>query len=623
MAEPTTEIVECDILVVGGGMSGCGAAFEATYWGKDLRVVMVDKAATDRSGATGEGLSAINCYMGMKWGWNKPEDYVEYVRTDMMGIAREDLTYDVARHVDGTVHMWEEWGLPIWYDDDGKYVREGRWQVMIHGEAIKPIVAEPVKKALGPENLYQRVFISHLLTDADDPNRVAGAIGFSVRENKIYVFKAKAVISAAGGTTALFRPRNTGEGLGRTWYSIFDTGSVYSIAIAAGAEMTQMEHRFVPARFKDSYGPVGAWSQLFRADLTNAAGDNYFINRLPELKKYDPYGSAFPTPTPLRNHLLLTEIQAGRGPVMLRTPEAIENLAAGDPVKKRKVIVEAWEDFLDMTISQALLWASQNIAPEERPSEVVLAEPYLMGSHSGESGLWVSGPDDVAPDEYKWGYSKMTTIKGLFAAGDGVGASPHKFSSGSFTEGRLAGKSAVVYAMDQSSGPRVSDGQIADLKREIWAPLVTFDTHKGASTNEDVNPNYLMPRQGLFRLQKLMDEYAAGVSAAFTTNEPTLLRGLELMGMLREDLGKLAARNRHELLRCWELSHRALVGEAHIRHLLYRKETRWPGFYYRSDYPDMDEANWKVFVNSRYDPESGNWDVFTKPCLDIFKKTSV
>ena len=93
--------------------------------------------------------------------------------------------------------------------------------------------------------------------------------------------------------------------------------------------------------------------------------------------------------------------------------------------------------------------------------------------------------------------------------------------------------------------------------------------------------------------------------------------------MLREDLGKLAARNRHELLRCWELSHRALVGEAHIRHLLYRKETRWPGFYYRSDYPDMDEANWKVFVNSRYDPESGNWDVFTKPCLDIFKKTSV
>ncbi len=117
MAEPITEVVECDVLVVGGGMAGCGAAVEAKYWGKDLKVIMVDKAATDRSGATGEGLSAINCYMGMKYGWNQPEDYVEYVRNDMMGIAREDLTYDVARHVDGTVHMFEEWGLPIWKDE--------------------------------------------------------------------------------------------------------------------------------------------------------------------------------------------------------------------------------------------------------------------------------------------------------------------------------------------------------------------------------------------------------------------------------------------------------------------------------------------------------------------------
>ena len=398
MPEPTTRIVECDVLVIGGGMAGCGAAIEARYWGgDDLRIVMVDKAATDRSGAVGEGLSAINMYMGMRWGWNQPADYVEYVRNDMMGISREDLVYDVARHVDSSVHMFEEWGLPFWYDDNGQYVREGRWQVMIHGEAYKPIVAEAAKKAIGPDNHFERVFISHLITDADDPNRIAGAVGFGVREDVTYVFKARSVISAAGGATALFRPRSVGEGMGRTWYSIFDTGSVYGLIIPIGGEMTQMEHRFVPSRFKDSYGPVGAWSQLFRADLTNAAGENYFVNRLPELTKYDPYGSAFPTPTPLRNHLLWTEIQAGNGPIMLKTPEAINALAAGDAARKREIIAEAWEDFLDMTISQAILWAAHNIAPEERPSEVVLAEPYIMGSHSGESGAWVSGPERCGP----------------------------------------------------------------------------------------------------------------------------------------------------------------------------------------------------------------------------------
>jgi hypothetical protein len=36
------------------------------------------------------------------------------------------------------------------------------------------------------------------------------------------------------------------------------------MAAEAGAELTMMENRFVPARFKDGYGPVGAWFLLFK-----------------------------------------------------------------------------------------------------------------------------------------------------------------------------------------------------------------------------------------------------------------------------------------------------------------------------------------------------------------------
>ena len=161
MALPTTETVECDILIIGGGMSGCGAAFEANYWGDKLRVVMVEKAAIERSGATGEGLSAINCYMGQRYGWNTPADFVNYVVNDMMGLAREDLVYDVGRHVDSTVHLLEEWGLPIWKKENGEYERIGRWQIPIHGESIKPIAAEPARTALGQGNLYERVSVTH------------------------------------------------------------------------------------------------------------------------------------------------------------------------------------------------------------------------------------------------------------------------------------------------------------------------------------------------------------------------------------------------------------------------------------------------------------------------------
>ena len=55
---------DCDILIVGGGMAGTGATFEARHWGRDLKIVCVEKANIDRSGAVAQGLYAINCYMG-------------------------------------------------------------------------------------------------------------------------------------------------------------------------------------------------------------------------------------------------------------------------------------------------------------------------------------------------------------------------------------------------------------------------------------------------------------------------------------------------------------------------------------------------------------------------------
>lgn len=125
--------IETDLLILGGGMAACGAAFEAAYWAKknNLRVTLVDKAAMERSGAVAMGLSAINMYLGLKDGKNSVEDYVNYVKTDLMGIARDDLVANIARHVDSSVHLFEKWGLPIWKDDEGNYVNEGRWQIMV------------------------------------------------------------------------------------------------------------------------------------------------------------------------------------------------------------------------------------------------------------------------------------------------------------------------------------------------------------------------------------------------------------------------------------------------------------------------------------------------------------
>jgi adenylylsulfate reductase subunit A len=611
--------VTTDLLICGGGMAAAGAAVEAAYWAKKngLKVTLVDKAAFDRSGAVAMGLSAINEYIGYGAGDNTLEDYVRYVRQDLMGIARDDLVYNIARHVDSSVHLFEKWGLPIWTDENGKYVREGRWQIMINGESYKVIVAEAAKNAMNEAGfeIIERVFIVGPIMDGD---RVAGAYGFSTREDKFYIFKAKAVCAMMGGAVHVFRPRSVGEGLGRSWYPPFNSGSSAYFTIQAGAEMTCQEIRFIPVRFKDAYGPVGAWFLLFKSRATSAEGGEYMVERKEELQNWAPYGLVKPIPANLRNYLGMLDVDAGLGPLYMETAEAIQKLAATAEdekafKKKMKTLeAEAWEDFLDMTVSQAILWAANNIYPEKSRSEIAACEPYFIGSHSGGSGAWVSGPEDL-DTPYKWGYGNMTTVQGLFSAGDGVGASSHKFSSGSHAEGRYAAKQAIRFILDNNSQPNVGD--IDAIKASCFAPMELFEQNKGMTTDPEINPNYIRPMSFMFRLQKIMDEYAGGVVSAFKTSKSLLERGLELLAMLKEDAEKLGAEDRYELERCWENVHRMWQAEAHVRTILFREETRWPGYYFRADTPKMDEENWKCFVNCTY--KDGEWKFEKKDVVPL------
>ncbi|WP_407309142.1 adenylyl-sulfate reductase subunit alpha [Desulfosporosinus sp. SB140] len=617
--------VTTDLLIIGGGMGACGAAVEAAHWAKKhgLKVTLVDKASMPRSGAVGMGLSAINLYVGLAEGRATVQDYVRYVKGDMMGISRDDLVANIARHVDSSVHMFEKWGLPLWKDEEGNYVHEGKWQLMISGESYKVIVAEAAKTALGEENIYERVFITEpLLKDG----KCVGAVGFSVRENKFYVFKAKATLCAMGGTVGVFKPKSTGEGAGRSWYPPFSTGSSAYFTMKAGAEMSSQEVRFVPIRFKDAYGPVGAWFLLFKSRATNALGENYMETRADELKNWGVYGSIKPIPANLRNHLGLLDVQEGKGPLFMRTEEAIANLAKayeGDDKafkKKMKSLEnEAWEDFLDMTIAQALLWAATNVQPEERSSEIAAAEPYFISSHSGSSGAWISGPEDLsAGTDYFWGYASMTTVPALFAAGDASGNCPHKFSSGTHAEGRIAAKSACKYIIENNTLLEVDAKVIEEMKAMTYKPLEVYEQYKDFSTDPTVNPNYILPKQFMFRLQKLMDEYVGGANVYFCMNKASLERASELFVFLKEDSEKLAAKDIYELLRVWENKHRMWQAESHLRAVSFREETRWPGYYIRTDIPALDEENWHCFVNMKWDPETNEWSVFKRPVIDMF-----
>ncbi len=503
-------------------MAGCGATYEARHWGRDLKIVCVEKANIERSGAVAQGLYAINCYMGMQWDENQPEDHVRYARNDLMGLVREDLGYDIARHVDSTVHKFEEWGLPIMRDPEtGRY--HARRQVADHDSRRELQADRRRGRAQGRDRSLQP---HHGDAPADgqeqgEPGRRRGRLQRAHAVISMCSAPRPSSLPPAERRISTSRARSA-----RAWAAPgMRRGAVpraYALPIEVGAKMTQMENRIVLTRFKDGYGPVGAYFLHLKTYTENAYGDEYESNWYENTKELvGDYIDRHPVPTCLRNHALLEELKAGRGPIRMVTKEAFQ-----DPHKE----TIGWENFLGMTIGQAVVWASQNIDPKHTNPELTTSEPYVMGSHATCSGAWASGPEDYAPDEYQWGYNRMMTVDGLFGAGDTIGGTAHKFSSGSYTEGRIAAKAAVNYIRDLGRDePQVSEEEYQNLKKVVFQPMENYEVGRNEIVAGTVSPSYLLPIQGLQRLEKIMDEYVGGISTGYMTNEPLLTRGLELL----------------------------------------------------------------------------------------------
>lgn len=149
----------------------------------------------------------------------------------------------------------------------------------------------------------------------------------------------------------------------------------------------------------------------------------------------------------------------------------------------------------------------------------------------------------------------------------------------------------------KTESPQVDDDEVERLKRAVYKPLETYRVGRNEIVAGSVAPSYITPLHGLQRLEKIMDEYVGGMF--YVTSEPLMNRGLELLKMLTEDFECIGAEDLHQLQRAWELQHRILTAESVTRHTLFRQETRWPGYYYRGDYPKLDDSEWHCFTGSQ------------------------
>ncbi len=538
-------IIDTDVLIIGGGTAGCFAGITLGKK-KDLDVLIVEKANIVRSGCLAAGVNAINAYITKG---RVPQDYVDYCKKDADGIVREDLLLSMSERLNHVTKVMEDLGLVILKDENGEYVARGNRNIKINGENIKPILADAVKKQ---DNV---AVINHLnITDfIVENNEIKGAYGFDVNDAVFYEINAKAVLVATGGAAGLYRPNNPGFSRHKMWYPPFNTGAGYAMGINAGAEMTTFEMRFIALRCKDTIAPTGTIAQGVPAKQLNSNGEVY----------ENKYGLT----TSQRLYGTVTENREGRGPCYLGTKGI-----------SREQEEDLYKAYLNMAPSQTLKWLEAAGGPSEENVEIEGTEPYIVGGHTA-SGYWVDN-------------NRETTIHGLYAAGDVAGGCPQKYVTGALAEGEIAAQAIAERLEGSGKGFVVNEVADSELSENAFAKKSEYE-------------RFLNNKQGLVdieqteeAMQKIMDQYAGGISTDYQYNEARLELADEKIKFLEQSIDNLAAQDADDLLRIYEIRERLTVCRSVIAHLKARKETRWHSFAENMDYPAKSD-DWLKYVNSR------------------------
>ena len=538
-------IIDTDVLIIGGGTAGCFAGITLGKK-KDLDVLIVEKANIVRSGCLAAGVNAINAYITKG---RVPQDYVDYCKKDADGIVREDLLLSMSERLNHVTKVMEDLGLVILKDENGDYVARGNRNIKINGENIKPILADAVKKQ---DNV---TVINHLnITDfIVENNEIKGVYGFDVNDAVFYEINAKAVLVATGGAAGLYRPNNPGFSRHKMWYPPFNTGAGYAMGINAGAEMTTFEMRFIALRCKDTIAPTGTIAQGVPAKQLNSNGEVY----------ENKYGLT----TSQRLYGTVTENREGRGPCYLGTKGI-----------SREQEEDLYKAYLNMAPSQTLKWLEAAGGPSEENVEIEGTEPYIVGGHTA-SGYWVDN-------------NRETTIHGLFAAGDVAGGCPQKYVTGALAEGEIAAQAIAERLEGSGNGFVVNEVEDSELSENAFAKKSEYE-------------RFLNNKQGLVdieqteeAMQKIMDQYAGGISTDYQYNEARLELADEKIKFLEQSIDNLAAQDADDLLRIYEIRERLTVCRSVIAHLKARKETRWHSFAENMDYPAKSD-DWLKYVNSR------------------------
>ena len=565
--------IETDILVLGGGIAGCWAAISAARSG--LRVTLVEKSATARSGAGGPGCD--------HW-CDAPANPVSKVDPDewSMRLASGPYSCGIGYQIQcrenyDTLLELEKMGAKI-RDTEGKYRDEQGFDektkflfspryspfhdtnvvIRIWGTTFKPVLKKECQR-LGVK-IFDRVMATSLLTEGGRQGaRVIGATGFNNRTGEFLVFKSKATILGTAGLGSVWFLNTELAGYSNMMSRAI-TGDGAAMAWKAGAELTLMEKSGV---LRIATGYKHKWY--------TGAGDASYEN----VPLVDSNGKPLPVVSEPGWNLTMARMdRSGFG-----GPWA----AIREKVMKGEFELPFYGDFPAMNPAERnVTW---NMLLAEESTTKIIVDTFRDAGFDPDQDLLQNYQliEGTSPPQWREAsggglmidWNLKTSLDGLYAAGTQIfSARDHSFAAAT---GRYAGRKAANYAR-QIDNPSISREQVAREKERVYAPI---------KRSEGIEWKEL--HAGIARvMQYFCSEYKT---------ERLLNMGLDSLKHIEEEwVPQLYTLDPHKLMRSVEDLSLLTCAQFIIHSSLARKASSKILNFQRLDYPQLDPPEWNKFI---------------------------
>ena len=600
--------VDVDVLVLGGGVAGCWAAIAAAN--KGVRVALVEKGATIRSGAGGSGCDHWESAATNPCSRVTPAELTTAMIEDNGGYNNGISHYIECREgydrlldlelMGGKIRDSEDEFVGAEFrDEDTKFLfaydYENRFTLRVWGTTFKPALYGECNR-LGVE-VFDRTMATGLLSEGGKHGaKIIGATAINGRTGEFTVFRSRATVLCMSRPTRIWLFSTGLPGLSE-FRPPQCTGDGHAMGWKAGVEFTMME-KSVRAEWSGErsfppYGTGNTHNTWYACSMVDAEGR--------EIPWIDRDGNILETvsdryrPAPGQDFFLkgggesYFPLYDYKGPDTLPVDELLEQgfklpfyadlpgmpeherraiwgLMVGEEGKTKIPILKVYTESgfnpdTDLLQSYGDGWKSGSFLPQER---------QLFGLPGGMVNDW----------------ELRTNLEGLYAAGDQLFASNcHGHAAAT---GHYAGRHAADYAV-KASEPVVAPEQVAEQKAFAYAPIGRENGISWKELNTAVT-RIMQNHCGEFKTAELLET------------------GLAALEDLEDNVAPdLVASNPHELMRSLEVLNILTNAEIVVQASLARRASSKHLHFHRLDYPDVDPPEWYRFVTVRLDGE----EVFT------------